>query len=43
MSKPFYEQQILNSPYFVPYRHHSLAEDGRPLDFPCVYRKPYPS
>jgi len=30
--KPFYEQPILNSPYFPPTRHHALGEDGRPLE-----------
>src|SRR6266403_2895929 len=49
MSKPFYEQPILNSPYFVPARHHALGDDGRPLDFPplegrrkCGYVTPVP-
>src|SRR5437868_4184566 len=49
MSKPFYEQPILNSPYFVPSRHHALGHDGRPLDFPpsdgrrkCGYVTPVP-
>jgi type III restriction enzyme len=49
MTKPFYEQPILNSPYIVPSRHHALAEDGRPLDFPplegrrkCGYVTPVP-
>ncbi len=30
--KPFYEQPILNSPYFPPTRHHALGDDGRPLE-----------
>ena len=34
MSKPFYEQLILNSPYFVPARYHMLRDDGRAMDFP---------
>jgi type III restriction enzyme len=34
--KPFYEQPILNSPYFAPTRHHALAEDGTPLEHPPV-------
>jgi len=49
MSKPFYDQPILNSPYFVPSRHHALADDGRPLDLPpsegrrkCGYVTPVP-
>ena len=49
MSKPFYEEPILNSPYFVPTRHHALAEDGHPLDHPpiegrrrCSYVVPAP-
>src|ERR1700694_1219674 len=49
MSKPFYDQPILNSPYFVPSRHHPLADDGRPLDLPpsegrrkCGYVTPVP-
>src|SRR3981081_2160247 len=49
MPKPFYEQPILNSPYFVPSRHHALGDDGRPLDFPpsdgrrkCGYVTPVP-
>lgn len=30
--KPFYEQPILNSPYFPPTRHHALGDDGQPLE-----------
>jgi type III restriction enzyme len=30
--KPFYQQPILNSPYYPPTRHHALGDDGRPLD-----------
>jgi type III restriction enzyme len=37
MAKPFYEQPILNSPYFPPTRHHSLGEDGQPLDQPPIH------
>lgn len=49
MSKLFYEQPILNSPYLVPSRHHGLGDDGRPLDLPplegrrkCGYVTPVP-
>jgi hypothetical protein len=31
MSKPFYEQPVLNSPYFAPTRHHALGRTGSPL------------
>ena len=34
--KPFYEQPILNSPYFPPTRHHALGDDGRPLEHPPI-------
>lgn len=34
MSKPFYEQPILNSPYHVPTRHHALDPQGQPLAQP---------
>ena len=34
MTKPFYDDPILNSPYVVPTRHHALGEDGQPLDLP---------
>ncbi|MDQ2079050.1 DEAD/DEAH box helicase family protein [Xanthobacteraceae bacterium Astr-EGSB] len=49
MSKPFYEQPVLNSPYHVPSRHHALDAEGRPLDQPplegrrrCGYVAPVP-
>jgi hypothetical protein len=34
MSKPFYEQPVLNAPYYVPTRHHALGPDGQPLNHP---------
>jgi type III restriction enzyme len=41
MTKPFYEQPILNSPYHLPTRHHALDEHGRPLDVePRLGRRP---
>jgi type III restriction enzyme len=50
LSKPFYEQPVLNSPYLVPTRHHALDADGRPLDQPpiegrrrCGYVVPVPT
>jgi type III restriction enzyme len=49
MSKPFYEQPVLNSPYYLPTRHHALGPEGRPLDHPpiegrraCGYVAPVP-
>ncbi len=49
MSKPFYDQPVLNSPYRVPARHHALGPDGQPLDQPpidgrrrCGYVAPVP-
>jgi type III restriction enzyme len=49
MSKPFYEQPVLNSPYHIPMRHHALGPDGQPLDHPpiegrrqCGYVAPVP-
>ena len=36
MSKFFYENPILNSPYQVPRRHHPLDSDGQPLELPPV-------
>jgi type III restriction enzyme len=49
MSKPFYEQPVLNSPYYVPTRYHALGPDGQPLDHPpidgrrrCGYVAPVP-
>ncbi|MBK5569475.1 BPTD_3080 family restriction endonuclease [Ensifer sp. SSB1] len=32
MTKPFYAEPILNSPYEVPTRHHALSESGEPLN-----------
>ncbi len=50
MSKPFYEQPVLNSPYYVPTRHHPLSPKGEPLDAPpvegrrqCGYVAPVPT
>jgi len=34
VTKPFYQQPILNSPYLPPTRHHALGEDGQPLEKP---------
>jgi type III restriction enzyme len=49
MSKPFYEQPVLNSPYHMPRRHHALGTDGQPLEHPpfdgrrrCGYVAPVP-
>jgi type III restriction enzyme len=49
MTKPFFEDPILNSPYLPPSRHHALADDGKPLDHPpiegrrrCGYVVPVP-
>jgi len=49
MTKPFYEQPILNSPYLAPSLHHALGEDGQPLEHPpiagrrpCGYVVPVP-
>lgn len=36
MTKPFYAEPILNSPYEVPTRHHALSENGEPLDHPPI-------
>lgn len=36
MTKPFYQDPILNSPYLVPKRHHALGQDGQPLDHPPI-------
>lgn len=36
MTKSFFEQPILNSPYDVPTRYHPLDGDGQPLDQPPV-------
>jgi type III restriction enzyme len=36
MTKPFYAEPILNSPYEVPVRHHALSESGEPLDHPPI-------
>jgi type III restriction enzyme len=49
VSKPFYEQPVLNSAYHIPTRHHALGADGQPLDHPptegrrrCGYVAPVP-
>ncbi|MBB4124647.1 hypothetical protein GGR30_004607 [Martelella radicis] len=34
MTKPFYAEPILNSPYECPSRHHALSASGEPLDLP---------
>lgn len=31
MTKPFYAEPILNSPYEAPARHHALSATGEPL------------
>lgn len=36
MTKPFYADPILNSPYRRPTRHHALDDEGQPLDSPPV-------
>ncbi|MGD9476781.1 BPTD_3080 family restriction endonuclease [Shinella sp. G-2] len=36
MTKPFYAEPILNSPYEVPTRHHALSESGEPLNSPPI-------
>jgi len=36
MTKPFYREPILNSPYAAPTRHHALSDDGEPLDHPPI-------
>ncbi|MER9330600.1 BPTD_3080 family restriction endonuclease [Mesorhizobium sp. M0488] len=36
MTKPFYAEPILNSPYLPPTRHHSLGDDGQPLEHPPI-------
>ena len=36
MTKPFFEQPVLNSPYLPPTRHHALDAKGQPLDHPPV-------
>jgi type III restriction enzyme len=36
MVKPFFEQPILNSPYLPPTLHHSLDDDGQPLNLPPI-------
>ena len=41
MTKPFYSDPILNSPYLPPTRHHALGEDGQPLDQEPIFgRRP---
>jgi hypothetical protein len=32
VAKPFYEKPILNSPYYLPTRHHALDDKGQPLE-----------
>lgn len=36
MSKSFYEQPILNSPYEEPQLHHALDEEGQPTNLPPI-------
>jgi len=36
MTKPFYAEPILNSPYEVPTRHHALSDSGEPLNQPPI-------
>ncbi len=36
MTKPFYAEPILNSPYLRPARHHALGDDGQPLEHPPI-------
>lgn len=36
MTKPFYAEPILNSPYEIPTRHHALSAGGEPLDQPPI-------
>ncbi|WP_420963380.1 BPTD_3080 family restriction endonuclease [Brucella sp. IR073] len=36
MTKPFYAEPILNSPYAAPTRHHALSASGEPLDLPPI-------
>ncbi|MBE1203692.1 BPTD_3080 family restriction endonuclease [Aminobacter carboxidus] len=36
MTKPFYAEPILNSPYLPPTRHHALGDDGQPLEHPPI-------
>lgn len=36
MTKPFYAEPILNSPYLPPTRHHALGDDGQPLEHPAI-------
>ena len=36
MTKPFYAEPILDSPYEVPTRHHALSDSGEPLDHPPI-------
>ncbi len=36
MTKPFYAEPILNSPYLPPTRHHALDDDGQPMDLPPI-------
>lgn len=36
MTKPFYAEPILNSPYRAPTRHHALSDSGEPLNQPPI-------
>ncbi|MGQ2908448.1 MAG: BPTD_3080 family restriction endonuclease [Aliihoeflea sp.] len=36
MTKPFYSEPILNSPYLPPTRHHALDDEGQPVDSPPI-------
>ncbi|MFN3498301.1 MAG: DEAD/DEAH box helicase family protein, partial [Pannonibacter indicus] len=36
MTKPFYAEPILNSPYEAPTRHHALSASGEPLEHPPI-------
>ena len=39
VTKPFFDDPILNSPYGVPTRHHALDAEGQPLDQPPVEQR----
>lgn len=36
MTKPFYAEPILNSPYLPPSHHHALDDEGQPTDHPPI-------
>ncbi|MEX0953650.1 MAG: DEAD/DEAH box helicase family protein [Rhizobiaceae bacterium] len=36
MTKPFYSEPILNSPYLAPMHHHALDDEGQPMDLPPI-------